>query len=84
MSQIKIPVLDLKPQYESLKEEIQSATNEPIRQEEPKPTNKVVLFGALTVLALLIAATWMQAPKNHQEIKEVGKISIEQLILGYY
>jgi hypothetical protein len=49
----------------TVKEEIQAATNEPIIQEEPNSTNKVVLFGVLTVLALLFIATLMQAPKIH-------------------
>ncbi|MBD1895859.1 DUF4278 domain-containing protein [Coleofasciculus sp. FACHB-129] len=68
----------------TVKGKIQAATNEPIVQEEPNLTNKIVLFGALTVLALLIAATWMQAPKIHQVMQEAGKTSIEQLILRYY
>ncbi len=68
----------------TIKEEIQADTNEPIVQEEPNPISKVVMFGVLTVLALLIAATWMQAPKIYQALKEAGKNSIEQLIFRYY
>ncbi|MBW4549411.1 MAG: hypothetical protein KME25_34155 [Symplocastrum torsivum CPER-KK1] len=64
----------------TVKEEIQAATNEPIIQEEPNSTNKVVLFGVLTVLALLFIATLMQAPKIHQAMKEAGETSIEQLL----
>jgi hypothetical protein len=67
----------------TVKEEIQAATNEPIIQEEPKSTNKVVLFGVLTVLALLFIATLMQAPKIHQAMKEAGKTLIEQLFFTY-
>jgi hypothetical protein len=68
----------------TLKEEIQTATNEPIVQEEPSLTNKVVLFGVLMVFALLSAATWMQAPKIYQSMEEASKNSIEQLIFRYY
>jgi hypothetical protein len=68
----------------TIKEEIQATTNEPILQEEHNPKNKVILFGVLTALALLIAATWMQAPKIYQAIKEAGQTSIEQLIFRYY
>lgn len=64
----------------TIKEESQSATNEPVLEEEPNPTKKIVLFGVLTVLALLIAVTWVQAPKIYQAVKEAGKNSIEQLI----
>jgi hypothetical protein len=78
-------LLGLWSQYRSdwsstIKEESQAATNEPIVEEKPNPTNKVVLFGVLTVLALLIVAAWMQAPKIYQALKEAGKTSIEQLI----
>jgi hypothetical protein len=67
----------------TIKEEIQAATNEPIVQEEPNSTQKVVLFGVLTVFALLFTATLMQAPKIHQAMKEAGKTSIEQLLFTY-
>ncbi|MBD1834359.1 DUF4278 domain-containing protein [Cyanobacteria bacterium FACHB-472] len=68
----------------TFKGEIQATTNEPIVQEEPNLTNKVILFGAFTVLALVFTATWIQAPKIHQAMKEVGKTSIEQLMLSSY
>ena len=64
----------------TVKEKIQTPTNEPIVQEEPNSTNKVVLFGVLTVLTLLFTTTLMHVPRIHQAMKEAGKTSIEQLI----
>ncbi len=68
----------------TIKQEIQAATNQPTEEEEPKPTNKVVLFGVLATLALLGAATWIQASKINQAVQEVGTSSAEQLILKAY
>jgi hypothetical protein len=68
----------------TIKEEIQATTNQPIEEGEPNATDKVVLFGVLTALALLSAATWMQAPKIYHAMQQAGKNSVEQLIHRYY
>ena len=67
-----------------VKEEIQAATNQPIEEEEPNFTNKVVSLGVLATLALLGAATWVRAPEISQAVQEVGKNSVEQLVLSDY
>jgi hypothetical protein len=66
----------------TIKEEIQASTNQPIEKEEPSLTNKVVLFCFLTALALLGVAAWIQAQKIYQSVQEVGRSSVEQLILA--
>ncbi len=65
----------------TIKDEIEDAIDQPIPIEEKKlePTKKVVRFSALTILALLGTAIWIQAPKIYQTVQEVGRNSVEQL-----
>lgn len=64
----------------TIKEEIQAATNQPIAQEEFNSTSKVVLFGVLATLALLVAAVCSQASEISQSVQEVGTNSFKELI----
>lgn len=63
----------------TIKEEIQADTNQPIAEEESN-TSKVVLFGVLATLALLVAAVCSQASKISQSVQEVGINSFKELI----
>ena len=63
----------------TIKEELQDAIDQPIEEKKLKPTKKVVRFSALTTLALLGTAIWIQAPKIYQTVQEVGRNSVEQL-----
>lgn len=63
----------------TIEEEIQEAINQLIEEKKSKPTRKVVWFSVLTILALLGAAIWIQAPKIYQAVREVGINSVEQL-----
>ncbi len=68
----------------TIKEEIQATTNQPFEQEDTHPSNKLILFGVLTTLVLLGAATWFHAPKVYQAIQEVARNSVDQVILKDY
>lgn len=61
----------------TLKEEIHAAINEPIKEEKPNLTNKLILFGVLVTLALLVAAVRIQAPTSDREVQEVGRSSVK-------
>lgn len=63
----------------TIKEEIQADTNQPIAEEESN-TSKVVLFGVLATLTLLVATMCTQAAKIHQSVQEVGTNSFKELI----
>ena len=63
----------------TIKEEIEDAIEQPIEEKKPKLTKKVVRFSALTTLALLGTAIWIQAPKIYQTVQEIGRNSVEQL-----
>lgn len=67
-----------------VQEEIQAATNQPTEEEESNFTNKVVSLGVLAALALLATAAWIRAPKISHAVQEVGKNSVEQLLLKNY
>lgn len=67
-----------------VKEEIQAATNQPTEEEESNFTNKVLSLGVLASLALLATAAWIRAPKISQAVQEVGKNSVEELLLKNY
>lgn len=63
-----------------VREEIQATTNQPIAEAESNFISKIVLFGVLATLALLVAAMCNQAPKISQAVQEVGTNSVKQLI----
>lgn len=64
----------------TIREEIQAATNQPIEEEESNFISKVVLFGALTTLPLLVTTMCSQDPKISQAVQEVGTNLVKQLI----
>lgn len=64
----------------TIKEEIQADTNQPIVEEESNTTSKVVLFGVLATLTLLVATMCTQAAKIYQSVQEVGTNSFKELI----
>ena len=64
-----------------IKEEIQADINQPIAQEESNSTSKVVLFGVLATLALLVAAMCTQASEIYQSVQEVGTNTVKHLTL---
>ncbi len=68
----------------TIKEEIQADTNQPIAEEESNSTSKVVLFGVLATLALLVAAVCSQASEIYRSVQEVGTNSFKELILKDY
>lgn len=63
----------------TIKKEIQADTNQPLAEEEPN-TSKVVLFGVLATLALLVAAVCTQASEIYRSVQEVGTNSFKELI----
>ncbi|HEY9604694.1 MAG TPA: hypothetical protein V6C85_24020 [Allocoleopsis sp.] len=63
----------------TIKDEIEDAIDQPIEEKKLESTKKVVRFSALTILALLGTAIWIQAPKIYQTVQEVGRNSVEQL-----
>jgi hypothetical protein len=67
----------------TIKEEIEADTNQSLEQEKPHPTNKLVLFGILTTLALLGATAWNQASEVAQAMQEqeISPKSIDHLHL---
>ena len=65
----------------TIKEEIQIATNQPIAKEESNYTSKVLLFGVLATLALLVAAMCTQASEIYQSVQEISTNVVKQLIL---
>lgn len=65
----------------TIEEEIQADINHPIAEEESNSTSKLVLFGVLVNLALLVAAMCSQASEIYQSVQEVGTNSFKELIL---
>lgn len=66
----------------TIKEEIQANTNQPIAEKESNSTTKkVVLFGVLASVALLVAAVCSQASEIYWSVQEVGTNSYKELIL---
>lgn len=63
----------------TIKKEIQADTNQMIAKEESN-TSKVVLFGVLATLALLVATMCTQTSKIYQSVQEVGTNSFKELI----
>ena len=63
----------------TIKKEIQAATNQPIAEEESN-TSKVVLFGVLATLALLVATVCTQASEIYQSVQEGGTNSFLDLL----
>ena len=64
----------------TIKKEIQADTNQPIAEAESNTTSKVVLFGVLATLALLVATMCTQASTIYQSVQEVGTNSFKELI----
>lgn len=64
----------------TIKEEIQADTKQAIAEEESNTTSKVVLFGVLATLTLLVATMCTQATKIYQSVQEVGTNSFKELI----
>ena len=64
-------------------EEIQEAINHPIEDKKFSSASQVVLFCVLTALVLLGAA-WIHAPRNYQMMRDVGRNSVNQVILSNY
>lgn len=60
----------------TLKEEVQSAINQPIKEEKPNFINKVILFEVLVTLALLVAAVRIQAPTSDLEVQECVEVRL--------
>lgn len=63
-----------------IKKEIQADINQPIVEEESNSISKLVLFGVLVTLALLVAAMCSQASEIYQSVQEVGANSFKELI----
>ncbi len=65
----------------TIKEEIQANTKQPIAEKESNSTSKkVVLFGVLATLALLVATACSQASEIYRSVQEVGTNSFKELI----
>lgn len=64
-----------------IKEEIRADINRPIAEEESNFTSKVVLFGVLSTLVLLVAVVCSQALNIYRSVQEVGTNSFKELIL---
>ncbi|PSB27384.1 hypothetical protein [Chlorogloea sp. CCALA 695] len=62
-----------------IQEEIQTDTNQPI-VEKSNATNKVVLYGVLATLILLVAVMCSQASEIYRSVQEVGTNSFKELI----
>ena len=55
----------------TIKEEIQATTKQPIAEKESNYTSKVILFGVLATLALLVSAVCSQASEIYRSLKKV-------------
>lgn len=64
----------------TIKEAIQADTNQPIAKEESNYTSKVVLFGVLVTLAILVATVCSEASEIYQSVQEVGINSFKELV----
>ena len=64
----------------TIKEEIQADTNKPIAKEESNYTSKVVLFGVLVTLAILVATVCSEASEIYQSVQEVNINSFKELV----
>ena len=62
-----------------IQKQIQIDTNQPI-VEKSKATSKVVMFGVLATLVLLVAVTCSQASEIYRSVQEVGTNSFKELI----
>jgi hypothetical protein len=65
----------------TIKKKIQANIKQPIAEEESNSTSKVVLFGVLATLALLVAVVCSQASEIYRSVQEVGTNSFKELIL---
>ena len=64
----------------TIKKEVQANINQPVAKEESKSTSKVVLFGALATLVLLVAVACSQASEIYRSVQEIGTNSFKELI----
>ena len=64
----------------TIKEAIQADTNQPIAKEESNYTSKVVLFGILATLAILVATVCSKTSEIYHSVQEVGINSFKELI----
>ena len=64
----------------TIKEAIQADTNQPIAKEESNYTSKVVLFGVLVTLAILVATVCSEASEIYQSVQEVNINSFKELV----
>lgn len=65
----------------TIKEQIQADTNQPIVENESNCiTSKVVLFGVLATLVLLVAVMCSQASEISNSVRAVGINSFKELI----
>lgn len=64
----------------TIEEEIQLDTKQPIIEEESNYTSKVVLFGVLTILVILVATVCSQASEIYRSVQEVGINAFKELI----
>jgi hypothetical protein len=64
----------------TIQEDIQADIEQPIAQEESNPTSKLVLFGVVAALAILITTAFSQAPKIYQSVQEVGINSFKEVM----
>ena len=65
----------------TIKQEMQANINQPIADEESQSTSKVILFGALATLVLLVAAACSQTSEIYRSEQELGPNSFKELIL---
>lgn len=64
------------------KEENQADINQPIAEDESNSiTSKIVLFGVLASLVLIIAVTCKQASEISQSVQKIGVNSFKELTL---
>lgn len=63
-----------------IKEEIQADTNQPIPKEESNYTSKVLLFGVLSTLTILVATVCSEASEIYQSVQEVSINSFKDLV----
>jgi len=64
----------------TIQEDIQANIKQPIAQEESNPTSKVVLFGVLAILTIMVATTYSQASEIYRSVQKVGTNSFKELI----
>lgn len=64
----------------TIKDDIQADIDQPIAQEEYNPTSKLLLFGVVASLAILVATTCSQAAEIYHSVQEVSIKSWKEMI----